>query len=672
MTNSEIVTVVFFITVFVSIAYTLFCISLKRKMAKREKLNKSLKKNTRNWFYGFYRIFTKTPGLKRYFKKIRKRISAIYPTDDISVNFKATKQMLVWCCSSVLFFVLVVISSQGDVFFLLAGTLITFVLSTSIINFLYEAMENKLLKQFSDFLTDVIDYYNESGIIEDAIYATFETLPYEISLHIERIYDILNSQDVLAEVGKYTDAAPNRFLLLFAAIASSIKEKGDKTLETGQSLFLTNIMHLIDEVNIEKLKRQMNNFLFSGLVFVCLLPVFLIKPIEHWAIKYIPDMETFYRGSVGTVVMAIMIVLMIMVYTMIINLKDGRVDETKDYTILNRISEFPMIRKLLTMEINRNYSRTLRISDDLKLVGDKISPNAFLLKRIIWAIVIMISFNSIVVLMNSRARESVFANFENAFEESIVPNETYRRIMAETGEQLTRSCTYMSGTPEEKEILIENIEASTDLTPKLAEDVAGVVIERIHQYHQIYYKAYNILLTVLSGFIGFMIPYCLLLYQKSIMKMNMEDEVIQYQTLVLILMHVSGTTVDVILEWMERFANCFKTTITECIINLERDQEEAIQAMKDKETFPPFRKFVSCLLNIDKVGILSAFEKVDVDRKYYQQKREQDNNILMKQKASLGSFLAMAPVYITVIGYMILPLGYMTFSMTNTMSNSLG
>ncbi|MDE6627330.1 MAG: hypothetical protein K2K56_13285 [Lachnospiraceae bacterium] len=672
MTNLQIIKLLFVILAFMVPAYVLFLISLKRKRDKRNKINKSLKKNTRNWFYGFYRIFTKTPGLKRYFKKIRKRISSIYPTDDISVNFIATKQMLIWCCSNILLLILVIVSCNGDVFFLFAGIFIAFVISTSIINMMYESMENKLLRQFSDFLNDVIDYYNEMGIIEDALYSTFETLPFELSPHIERIYDILISTDVLKEVGKYTDAAPNRFILLFAAICSSIKEKGDKTLETGQSLFLSNIMHLIDEVNVEVLKRQMNNFLFSGLVFVCLLPVFFIKPIEWWAKTYIPDMVPFYTGSAGTVVMALLIILMLVVYNLIINLKDGRVDETKDYTLLNKISEFPIIRKFLTMEINRNYSKTLRISDDLKLVGDKISPNSFLLKRIIWAIVILISFNSIVMLMNNRARENVFSNFANAFENSIVPNESYREIMVETGEEFTRACIYMTGTTEDKEIIVQNIEANTNLTHSMAEDVATVVIERITQYKQIYYRAYNILLSVLSAFIGFMIPYWLLLYQKSIMKMNMEDEVVQYQTLAIILMHVSGTTIDDILEWMERFASCFKTTITECIINLEKGQDEAIQAMKDKETFPPFRKFVSCLLNVDKVGIIAAFEKVEVDRKYYQQKRQQDNEIIMKRKASWGSLLAIVPLYLTVLGYLVVPLAYMAFSMTNIMSSSLG
>ena len=55
---------------------------------------------------------------------------------------------------------------------------------------------------------------------------------------------MLTATNVEHEVDKYKDIAPNKFILTMVAICATIKEYGDKTLDDGQSLFLTNITTL--------------------------------------------------------------------------------------------------------------------------------------------------------------------------------------------------------------------------------------------------------------------------------------------------------------------------------------------------------------------------------------------------------------------------------------------
>ena len=38
----------------------------------------------------------------------------------------------------------------------------------------------------------------------------------------------------------------------------------------------------------------------------------------------------------------------------------------------------------------------------------------------------------------------------------------------------------------------------------------------------------------------------------------MEDEVMQFQTIILMLMRIERVNVEIILEWLERYANIFK------------------------------------------------------------------------------------------------------------------
>ena len=42
----------------------------------------------------------------------------------------------------------------------------------------------------------------------------------------------------------------------------------------------------------------------------------------------------------------------------------------------------------------------------------------------------------------------------------------------------------------------------------------------------------------------------------------MEDEVMQFQTIILMLMRIERVNVEMILEWLERYANIFKAPIS--------------------------------------------------------------------------------------------------------------
>ena len=148
----------------------------------------------------------------------------------------------------------------------------------------------------------------------------------------------------------------------------------------ASDLFLTNINYLKEEINVEMIKRQRNEFLFSGLVLLSLLPIFFIKPIEMWGVKNIPEMADFYTGSGGTIAMAIIFALTIITYNLIINLKDGHQSEVKDHKLLDWIVEHvPFVNPALTAYINHNYTWSLRTDDNLKMVGDNIGIRGFLL-----------------------------------------------------------------------------------------------------------------------------------------------------------------------------------------------------------------------------------------------------------------------------------------------------
>ena len=132
-----------------------------------------------------------------------------------------------------------------------------------------------------------------------------------------------------------------------------------------------------------------------------------------------------------------------------------------------------------------------------------------------------------------------------------------------------------------------------------------------------------------------------------------------------------GITIDTILEWLERFSYCFKASLEECIIELERGQQEALENMKAKETFPAFRRFCDKLMSIDNVGVAEAFDEIGTDRAYYIQKRQLDNKKMMDNKSAIAKMVCFAPLLYLIFLQLLLPFFSYAYGMWNIMSQMI-
>lgn len=296
------------------------------------------------------------------------------------------------------------------------------------------------------------------------------------------------------------------------------------------------------------------------------------------------------------------------------------------------------------------------------MVGDRIGVKGFLVKRVLFGLLAVLLINLVIFTAEWRTKYNLLNDFKTTFESSIVPDEEYREAMREAAVEYTLSSRNLPDTPENRQMVQAQIEKK-GISPKFSEQVTSEVFTRIAKYRDVYYRWWFLLINILGYLAGYYLPYLILQYKLRIVKMDMEDEVIQYQTIVLILMHVDGMLVDTVLDWLERFSFCFRQSIQECIINLEYSTSKALQKMKNQETFPPFRRFVDNLLMVEEEDILTAFSEIETDREYYKEKRKTDNEIISTQKAEVGKIVAFIPLILTLIIYMIVPFALYSMEM---------
>lgn len=137
----------------------------------------------------------------------------------------------------------------------------------------------------------------------------------------------------------------------------------------------------------------------------------------------------------------------------------------------------------------------------------------------------------------------------------------------------------------------------------------------------------------------------------------MENEVMEYQTIILMLMKIERVNVEMMLEWIERYSNIFREPITKCVNNYEAGAWEALEQLKEEIAFPQLIRIIESMQSaVEKIPISEAFDELDNEREYYQAKREESNQRLISRKGMYGKVIGFAPMVILFVGYLIAPL----------------
>lgn len=135
-------------------------------------------------------------------------------------------------------------------------------------------------------------------------------------------------------------------------------------------------------------------------------------------------------------------------------------------------------------------------------------------------------------------------------------------------------------------------------------------------------------------------------------------------------MKIERVNVEMILEWLERYSNIFREPISKCVNNYEAGAWEALEELKNEVNFEQMLRIIEGLQSaVEKIPIREAFDELDNEREYYQAKRKESNERLIKRKGMIGKVIGFAPLVLLFVGYLIVPLiAIGLFSMTNTMS----
>ena len=165
----------------------------------------------------------------------------------------------------------------------------------------------------------------------------------------------------------------------------------------------------------------------------------------------------------------------------------------------------------------------------------------------------------------------------------------------------------------------------------------------------------SMILIIGTTVVGFYYEFIMLMIRERLLRLNREEEVVRYQSVILILMNMDRVSIEMILQWMENFAIVFKNSIEKISDTLIYKGISVFTEAKDEVGFLPFERLMDCFIASDRIGINRAFSDILSDRVYYVEKHKQENEIIINNKAMIGKFIAFIPICVVISFVLVVP-----------------
>ena len=655
--------------VIILIAYVI----LSKKMQKSEyrqiqRLQEGTKVNAFSseiLFQKLYLTYTKTPFLKRYALKIRRRLEIINIDDEYNTR-KGTAQILTKTLAILVpIMILTIVITSSNYLLMTILLLFELFMIDTFIDGSVDKIDNNILKEQIDFFSEIRHAYHEFNMVEEAIYQVSQDDEKSISRQGEKIYEILISDDPEMELEKYYDIAPNSFLKEFAGVSYLTKEFGDRKVD-GASLYLKNVNNITQEMQLEILKRDKLNYVFQSLSVISIAPVLMLEPLKNWAVSNFSFTSSWYNGKSGMIVQILILIITFISYILVRKLKDNGSTSIDTKSTENpwqeRLYSKKPIKKVVDLFIPKRGTKEYRkVAELLKDSASKLKIQWLYVNRLSLAIVTFIV--SIIVFTQLHAIAINYVYTEPTTDYDIIgglSEKDEKKAMELTKQDnilLDRFRGKTKTTQNQIRKEIDKLEYYADADDSEKDTAAERVYKKLQIVNSEYLQWFELLLACVFTVIGYMAPIWILIFQVKMRQLEMEDEVMQFQTIILMLMRIERVNVEIILEWLERYSNIFRAPIAKCVNNYEAGAWEALEEMKDEVTYIPLIRIIESLqAAVEKIPITDAFDELDSERDYYQEKRKESNERLISRKAMIGKVIGFAPMVCLFVGYLIIPL----------------
>lgn len=596
--------------------------------------------------YVFFNSFALTGN---FIKRIRKRYEILEPGDIRKTEEDTIKTvLLVWGLSLSAFIIGAFI--EFSITMIAVCGILAYAITTSILFSSIHKKEIELAKQLDQFIDATEHEYYATNMIETTLENLCSDAPEPIRSHMQKILEILDSgedQDVTA----YIDTTPNKFLQLYLSACMLVNNYDDKNVH-GVSLFVTNLNHIKTEIGIWLRSQKLIEHKFKFHNVMILAPLCFIRVIDHSLVTAYDGLTAaYYKGAYGIIVSSFLCFAGFMIFNYSNRLKNMDYHDDNEHLFLQYLSNIPFVKRTLDAYEDRNYGKCMKMNRVLHQLGANMNIRFLQIQRFLWMVgtfIVSVIICGTIITSSRGIVLTTTSNLESALM-YLVPDEqtrtTYVSYSIDLSEQL-KDFDIEQDTVKNK-VISDNITEDEAIQTLISDSV----YDKVSKYQNTYFQWWYLLICAMIGIFGYQLPYILVMSRKDILVIAQENEVVQFQSIISMLMHIDQITVEDVLEWLDRFSILFKSSLDICIADMAAGEDDALDKLKENEPYLPFQRIVDNFADADKVGIENAFIEIDGDRESTQKKREQDSNMYIAEKANVSLILAFVSLLLLLLLY---------------------
>ncbi len=394
-----------------------------------------------------------------------------------------------------------------------------------------------------------------------------------------------------------------------------------------------------------------------GVIICVIAPIFCIDIVKQFAISLKENMGNFYYGRQGFLLDIGLLLFIWGIYIVMHKSVEYSKFHQSNYKWLLRLNRIGFIKRIMDNYCDKNASKQERLQRELRNNGNNIRARLFILRSFLIALLMFVlSVGISLYLYNYSRKQLVTVNTHDVEELSSSANSTQYEAMAEIIESYTKK--YTKGqeiAPKNKNELIKEFKKNgIYYNPLIYDALAANIIYRVEKYRGEYISFLDMVVCLLISLVAYYLPRLTLRYSSYVSRDAMEDEVNQFNALICMLMQNKSMSVKQILEELESFAIVFKQSLRVCINDYGSGDLNALNELKEREPYEPFRRIVDNLIRCDDMSIAQAFDEINVDRDGYIAKRKLANEKSIIKRVFRAYVLAALP-FILLFAYGLMP-----------------
>ena len=662
------------------------------------------KQSNLQFWVKIYNNLATTPVIENKVKSIYRRYSIINPLEKNVAKSKAA-MMFLGIVSINIVMLIGLLVMQLSFYMSLIFLVLIVVFDMRFVKNKIAKEERRILTAFMGFCADVRFHYFDSGMIDESIFNSIESCHKVMRPHAEKFYEILNADDVMEAVQEYNRIAPSIYMKQFIALAVITHLNGARSID-GEDSLLYGLKNVIEETGIKLLELNGIKQAFQAMTVIAIVPIFLADYIRGFAMNAIPSCSEFYNSTVGVIVLLAAFAVSFGTFALINKFKDEIRDVSIEHPIVTKVCNIPRVKEFLDNYTQTHPKQIRKLFLKLRNVGENFTPQEYMVRSGLLFVAAVLAGSLMMIQVHSSTKKSLVENatgltdlFSGAT--SSDTTEAVNSIIYYTGKFKDYTTVDADGNVSKTSRLLGG-PSSTDFTTmtgalfadsgntvlsngtidnttviqflnsdrKIKSDAvkkiaAAKIIERVSSYHKEYFKWYEFIAVLLVALVISKLPDVSIAFDTARLTRKMQDEVMQFQTIIIILASVDSMTIDDILEWMEEFAVIFKDSITVCVNKLSEGDMEALEQLQEDEPFPAFCRLIDSLKMVDRIGVKKAFSGASVERKNYQDVRRQEVSTEIANQSAMSSLLIMMPTLVVLMGYCVVPIMLAAFDSMN-------